>query len=145
MNNKSIITLISFIVLSMFYVAPASARALYLNVEVPKECGAWEDVPVRDHCVTRGPSRGKAGKNIRYECQGDIMYGNGRAVLETGKCGTIVFITAIPTGPGGNAWWSGAINGKVRPLQQKDKRSVKSPTHYYTLCKPGESCRTMNR
>jgi hypothetical protein len=38
MNNKSIFSLISFLILSMFYVAPVSAGSIYLTVEVPKEC-----------------------------------------------------------------------------------------------------------
>jgi hypothetical protein len=144
MKNKSIFSLISFFLLSMFYVAPASARGLYLNVEVPKECGAWEDVPVHDRCFTRGPSRGKAGGKIRYECVGDITSGEGRAVLDTAKCDRVVFIT-LTGGIGGQAWWSGAVHGLVLPLQHSDSARATSVTHNYKLCKPSQSCRSMDR
>jgi hypothetical protein len=93
MNHKSIISLISFFFLSMFYVAPASAGPLYLNVEVPKKCGAWKLGPNAHYCSVRGPSSGNGGK-VDFKCVGGGN-GKGTAVVDTKNCGVIAFGTAV--------------------------------------------------
>jgi hypothetical protein len=90
MKYKSIISTISFLLISMFYVASASAGPTYLNVKMPKECGTWELGPNAHYCSVRGPSSGEAGVNTSFKCVGG---GNGKgiAVLDTAHCGRIVF------------------------------------------------------
>jgi hypothetical protein len=77
MNNKSIISLISFLILSMFYVPSASAGAISLSVDIPKECGAWSS-EVHQQCRTVGRASGKAGSGANFRCMprghSDIMY-----------------------------------------------------------------------
>jgi hypothetical protein len=70
MNHKSIISSISFFLLSIFYVASASG-SVTINVDIPKECGAWKQI---ENNACRGQSSGKAGHNAKFVCAGG---GNG--------------------------------------------------------------------
>jgi hypothetical protein len=94
MNNKAIISLISFFLLSMFYVAPASAGPTYVNIVIPTECGAWNyNAAGSHHCAGTGNGkRVKAGRNGSFKCVGG---GNGRGnlVIEMSSCPTVVFDT----------------------------------------------------
>jgi hypothetical protein len=91
MNNKSIISLIAFFFLSMFYVASASAGPTYINVDMPKECGTWKVLPATSHhCSVRGPASGKAGVDTAFKCWGG---GNGKGgmALDAQHCGILYF------------------------------------------------------
>jgi hypothetical protein len=92
MKYKSIVSTISFLLISMFYVASASAGPTYLNVEVPKACGFWKVVRHK-HCSVRGGADGLGGQ-VRFKCVGR---GNrmGTAEVQTKNCGHIAFITAV--------------------------------------------------
>ena len=141
MNHKSIISLISFFLVTMFYVAPARAGWLTLNVEVPKECGAWAAVNVQQHCFVPGPSRGKGGKHISFECRADTSRGGpGRAVLETDNCGIIVFITDIKGSPEARKYYSAPYLGNVHGAHISKRKYIQSNTHNYKVCKPDDRC-----
>ena len=90
MNHKSIIRLISFLLISMFYVASASAGPTYLNVEMPKECGTWKVSPGAQHCSVRGPSSGKAGVDTSFKCVGGGN-GKGGVGINTQHCPQTIF------------------------------------------------------
>jgi hypothetical protein len=94
MNHKSIISLISFFLLSMFYVASANAGPTYINVEVPKVCGAWKYNASRSHHCA-GTGKGKdvsAGTKGTFRCVGG---GNGRGnlMIEMENCPTVIWRT----------------------------------------------------
>jgi hypothetical protein len=91
MNNKSIISLIAFFFLSMFYVAPASAGPTYINIEMPKECGAWKNAGNAHHCWALNTNHGKAGKRASFKCSGNAGNGKGVFAITTDSCGMIVF------------------------------------------------------
>jgi Pyruvate/2-oxoacid:ferredoxin oxidoreductase delta subunit len=68
MHNKSIFSLISFFLLSMFYVSSASAGPKYINIKMSKECGAWENAGNAHHCWALNTNKGKAGKRASFKC-----------------------------------------------------------------------------
>jgi hypothetical protein len=68
MHNKSIFSLISFFLLSMFYVSSASAGPTYINIKMSKECGAWENAGNAHHCWALNTNKGKAGKRASFKC-----------------------------------------------------------------------------
>jgi hypothetical protein len=82
MNSISIISLISFFFVSMFYVPSASAGATYLKVEVPKECGTAKVLTDPQHCMIRGPSISKAVNPTCFKCVGG---GNGKRGRDNGR------------------------------------------------------------
>jgi hypothetical protein len=69
MNNKSIISLIAFFFLSMFYVASASAGPTYISLYVPLKCGTWKFAG-HQHCPPNGKASGKAGSYAHMRCVG---------------------------------------------------------------------------
>ena len=69
MKNKSIISLISFFFLSMFYVGSASAGPTYISLYVPLKCGTWKFVG-HQHCPPKGKASGKAGSTAHMRCVG---------------------------------------------------------------------------
>jgi hypothetical protein len=90
MKYKSIISAITFLLISMFYVASASAGPTDINVEMPKECGTW-NVPSGDRmCRLRGPASGKAGVDVAFKCWGG-GHGSGAVILDTQHCSRLVF------------------------------------------------------
>jgi hypothetical protein len=93
MKNKSIISLISVFLLSMFYGASASAGPTYLHVEMPKKCGTWKVSLGPQHCSVRGSSSGNRGKDVAFKCVGGDN-GKGGIGIDTQSCGTIIFSTA---------------------------------------------------
>jgi hypothetical protein len=80
MKNKSIISLVSFFLLSMLYVAPAIAGPTYVNITIPKKCGEWKyDSSVSHHCAGTGKGKYvKAGTKGAFKCVGG---GNGKGNL----------------------------------------------------------------
>jgi hypothetical protein len=91
MKNKPIVSAITFLLISMFYVASASAGPTYINVDMPKECGTWKVLPSTSHyCSVRGPASGKAGVDTSFKCWGG---GNGKGgmALEAQHCGILYF------------------------------------------------------
>jgi hypothetical protein len=96
MPNKSIISLISFFLLSMFYVASASGSGVYANiiVEMPKKCGAWSVVDGMDQCRIKGSNKsykhGKPGDDARFTCWGGRQ-NKARVRIDTSYCGPITF------------------------------------------------------
>ena len=101
MNNKSIFSLISFFLLSLFFVPSASAGPTYVNIEIPKKCGAWNYKPSSSHhCAGTGRGkRVKAGTNGTFKCVGGDN-GKGNLVIEMFNCPTVVFRTVNVTGNG---------------------------------------------
>jgi hypothetical protein len=95
MINKSIISAITFLLMSMFYVASASAGPTYLNMEIPKECGKAHTLLTAHHCpLDRAEDVGNKDRNttLVFKCVGG---GNGRAVtsFKTPKCGRVTVTT----------------------------------------------------
>jgi hypothetical protein len=90
MKYKSIISTISFLLISMFYVSSASAGPTYLNVSVASECGTWEVSPGAQHCRVRGPSSGKSSDTAYFKCVGGGN-GKGGVGIDTQSCGRIIF------------------------------------------------------
>jgi hypothetical protein len=90
MKYKSIISTISFLLSSMFYVSSASAGPTYLNVRVAPECGTWEVSPGAQHCRVRGPSSGKSGGTAYFKCVGGGN-GKGGVGIDTQSCGRTIF------------------------------------------------------
>jgi hypothetical protein len=121
MKNKSIISLISFFLLSMFYVASANAGPTYVNVEVPKECGTWKVLTYPQHCMISGPSSGKAGKATIIKCVGGGN-GKGGVGIETQRCGVIILSTADKRCPGCGAMPRPSFkprDGRTKPIYDK--------------------------
>jgi hypothetical protein len=98
MKNKSIISLVSFFLLSMLYVAPAIAGATYLNVYIPKECGNWKVAPGAQHCIVRGRSSGEAGGDAAFKCVGGGN-GKGGVGINTQHCPQTIFSHHVYAGP----------------------------------------------
>jgi hypothetical protein len=89
MNNKSIFSLISFFLLSMFYVASASAGPTYVNIKIPKECGTWKKIITNSHNCAAGPVVSGVGGTAKFIC-GDGGDGKGKLMIQTqGKCGSV--------------------------------------------------------
>jgi hypothetical protein len=96
----------------MFYVAPASGGPTYINVKMPKGCGAWKLGANAHYCRVRGPSTGKAGKDTSFECRGGDN-GAGTAVLKTEWCGRIVIGTQHGIVFGQERHYADAVEGYV--------------------------------
>jgi hypothetical protein len=80
MKNKPIVSAITFLLISMFYVNSASAGPTYVNIKIPKECGKWKyDSSVSHHCAGTGKGKYvKAGTKGAFKCVGG---GNGKGNL----------------------------------------------------------------
>jgi hypothetical protein len=95
MHNKSIFSLISFFLLSMFYVSSASAAArefIYVKVEMPKECGAWEIAPKARHCIVNDfGNKGKAGMKGHFRCEPKSNKDPGVFGINSQGCGKVKF------------------------------------------------------
>jgi hypothetical protein len=145
MKYKSIISTISFLLISMFYVASASAGPTYLNVEMPKECGTWKVSPGTQHCSVRGPASGKAGVDTAFKCWGGGN-GKGGVGLDTQHCGRIRF-SHEQQGAGPASRHSIRVTiGKARCRTYNYKRPRKGNcvdasknTHILQVCGPGSS------
>jgi hypothetical protein len=95
MKYKSIISTVSFLLISMFYVNSASAGPTYLNIEIPKECGKKHTLLTAHHCPLQRAIKAKdKNKNttLVFKCVGG---GNNRAVtsFKTPKCGRVTVTT----------------------------------------------------
>jgi hypothetical protein len=94
MNHKSIISLISFFLLSMFYVASANAGPTYVNIKIPKVCGAWKYNASRSqHCAGTGNGNDvPAGTKGTFRCVGGV---NGVRYLsiEMANCNEVTWRT----------------------------------------------------
>jgi hypothetical protein len=142
MKYKSIISLISFLLISMFYVASASAGPTYLNVEMPKECGTWKVSPGAQHCSVRGPASGKAGVDTAFKCWGGGN-GKGGVGIDTQHCGRVIFSHHV-AGVGQIRHSVRVTTGTAqctmsrRTHQQKRGKCVDSPQNTLTLevCRP---------
>jgi hypothetical protein len=90
MKNKSIISLISFLLVSIFYVASASAANTYVNIKVPTECGTWKHI-AHNHCPFYNGG-GVGGKTAAFRCVGG---GNGKSTttIKTQHCGQVTVLT----------------------------------------------------
>jgi hypothetical protein len=90
MNNKSIFSLISFFLLSMFYVASANAGPTYISLYVPLKCGTWKVVG-HQHCPAKGKASGKAGSTAYMRCVGG---GNGKSTATiSSSCSEVTLAT----------------------------------------------------
>ena len=134
MNNKSIISLISFFFLSMFYVASASAGSAGLvtvNVDMPKECGAWKQI---DNKECRGETSGKAGHNTKFVCAGKGKGGRGGSVTIKFKSCKTVKIQTLRIGSvdrNGVQYYSAyALKGHVERFNHNKDVTIE-------VCKPG--------
>jgi hypothetical protein len=136
MNSKSIFSLISFFLLSMFYVAPASAGPTYINIEVPKECGAWENAGGAHHCWALNTNHGKAGKRASFKCSGKAGNGKGVFVITTGSCGMVVFSHA--SGNESGTWHTVTVSQGEGACISKSCISTRRNTLKFRVCKPGE-------
>jgi hypothetical protein len=94
MKNKSIISLVSFFLLSMLYVAPAIAGPTYVNITIPKKCGEWKyDSSVSHHCAGTGKGKYvKAGTKGAFKCVGGGN-GKGNLMIEMANCPTVIWGT----------------------------------------------------
>jgi hypothetical protein len=95
MKNKTIISAITFLLISMFYVNSASAGPTWLNIEIPIQCGKPHTLLTAHHCpLKRAPNAGDSKKNttLVFKCVGG---GNNRAVtsFKTPKCGRVTVTT----------------------------------------------------
>jgi hypothetical protein len=148
MKYKSIISAISFLLISMFYVASASAGPTYLNVEMPKECGTWEVSPGAQHCSVRGPASGKAGVDAAFKCRGGGN-GKGGVGIDTQHCGRIIFSHhRFEYALGGTSHNIRVTTGKASCIHSSNMKNgcVSSDSNTLTLhvCEPGSkggSCR----
>jgi hypothetical protein len=138
MNHKSIIRLISFLLISMFYVASASAGPTYLNVEMPKECGTWKVSPGAQHCSVRGPSSGKGGK-MYFKCVGGGN-GKGGVGIDTKNCGRIIFSTAVSCGRCGDKTLHKTFvahgHGHATAINVTARKWDSQNTHSWVVSKP---------
>ena len=131
MKNKSIISLISFFFLSMFYVGSASAGPTYLNVKMPQECGFWKVAPGAQHCIVRGPSNGKAGKDTAFKCVGGGN-GKGGVGINTQHCGQIIFSTYKI----GDMHHSYVSKGYAYLSHTSNTTKTRNNTHMFVVCRP---------
>jgi hypothetical protein len=108
MKNKSIISAITFLLISMFYVASASAQVknqvAILQVDLPDTCGAYKRM-TNHHCplvyTSKSPRR-KRHDELDFRCKGG---GNNRSVssIMTQYCGRFTF-TTFARWDGRNSW-----------------------------------------
>jgi hypothetical protein len=91
MNNKSIISLISFLLVSMFYVASASAGPTYLNIEIPITCGKPHKLLSNQHCPLQRAINGNIqarNTTLVFKCVGGKT-SLPVASFKTRKCGVV--------------------------------------------------------
>jgi hypothetical protein len=96
MKYKTIISTISFSLISMFYVSSASAGPTYLNVRVAPECGKWGVSPGAQHCRVRGSSVGMPGGTAYFKCEGGRVRTRGVGI-DTQFCGRSIFCPHMKT------------------------------------------------
>jgi hypothetical protein len=90
MKNKSIISAITFLLISVFYITSASASVNVLSFNVPERCGVAKEMPNTFGCSqSTGKNKGTAKDNdLRFTCVGG---GNGRGVVSitSENCGRV--------------------------------------------------------
>jgi hypothetical protein len=165
MTNKSIISLISVCLVSMFYVGSASAKATstYLNVKMPKECGQWHVSPrVPQHycthrreqiyrtfneyvrcdgqCRVRRGSWHGLGGSADLECDSTGAVGRAMVELRTAKCGHIVFYArgrgTLVSNLQDTEHKSFILEGDAKAVNVKQGRWESQRTHRYVVSKP---------
>jgi hypothetical protein len=95
MKNKSIISAITFLLISMFYVNSASAGPTYINIIIPKDCGKYS-VMGHQHCPRKRTETSTTRADVLvFPCVGG---GNGRSVtsVKTASCGRVTVTTFSP-------------------------------------------------
>jgi hypothetical protein len=91
MNDKPIVSAITFLLISMFYVASASAGPTYMWAAMPKTCGNFDISRGSQDCLVRGPRSGKAGVEIPVPtCAVRWVDGKGSVQILTDHCGPVV-------------------------------------------------------
>ena len=112
MQSKSIFSLISFCLISMFFVPSVSAGQMlmaktYVNIKFPKECGTWRKHAVNTHNCAVGPVTRGVGGTAKFTCQ--LIGGEGKGQLHIstrGKCQGVVLLVKQERGRSGGYYVS---------------------------------------
>ena len=129
MKNKPIVSAITFLLISMFYVNSASAGPTYVNIKIPKECGKWKyDSSVSHHCAGTGKGKYvKAGTKGAFKCVGGGN-GKGNLMIEMANCPTVIWGTHNQDMP---SIYGKTTTHRMKLLKGKAERAKRYNGNYY--------------